>query len=464
MSLPDLTKLANFEDTDSEEIKLRGRNVHKLKYVPKKRKTRIASTDHLLQIIETSPDATASIVNEHLHTMTDRNIGVRIASAEAASKSGGKQNTVSSDKINNMSHSEDEMQGLRDQVAKLHNALHEAEDKNDALKRKHAAAIASNSKKISDSIVAPKPFLGKPEEQDPVDWIVWFEKYCAYKQLDEKDKRELFVMMLQGSAGDWLSSTAHGYETPPAFEKLKDDFLDCYAKPKELNWQTAASLFHEIQGPSERTLDYLARMRKLARRLEFPDEILHMAVVQGLRPALKRQVIQNGLVDLETTIRNAKLAESVESTSADNMSSALVELMKATLENSKQQTSEIKSLSGKVAAMTTNASVTHEKTGQKYNDRTQQHGQQQNYGQRFLKATPRNRQRINYNRMAAEEGAARAQHGQNTNAIACQYCGRHHAAGIANCPAAGQQCYNCLKLNHLSRVCRSARRTQQQQH
>jgi hypothetical protein len=196
--------------------------------------------------------------------------------------------------------------------------------------------------------------------------------------LDENDKRELFVIMLQGSAGDWFNSTSHGYATPPTFEKLKYDFLDCYAKPKEMNWQTAASLFHEIQEPSGRTLDYLARMRKLGRRLDFPAEILHMAVVQGLRHALKRQVIQNGLVDLETTIRNAKLTESVESTPSYKMSYALVELMKATLENSKQQTNEIKSLSGKVAAMTTNASVTHQQTGQNYTDRAQQHGHQQN--------------------------------------------------------------------------------------
>jgi hypothetical protein len=206
--------------------------------------------------------------------MTNRNIGVHVASGEVAGKSREKQNTVSGYTMYDMSHSEDEIQDHRDQGAKLHSALHEAEDNNEALKRKHAAAIASNSKKISDSIVAPKYFLGKPEEQNPVDWIVCFEKYCEYKQLDENDKRELFVMMLQGSAGDWLSSTSHGYATPRTFEKLKDDFLDCYAKPKEWNWQTAASLFHGIQGPSERTLDHLARMRKLARRLDFQDKNL----------------------------------------------------------------------------------------------------------------------------------------------------------------------------------------------
>jgi hypothetical protein len=175
MSLLDLTKLANFEDTDSKGIKLRGRNVRKLNYVPRKRKTRIASTDYLLQNIETSPDARASIVNVHSRSMTDRSIGVLVASGEAASKSGDRQNTVSSDRMYDMSHSEDEIQDLRDQVTKLHSALHEAEDKNEALKRKHAAAIASSSKKISDSIVAPKPFLEKLEEQDPVDWIVWFQ-------------------------------------------------------------------------------------------------------------------------------------------------------------------------------------------------------------------------------------------------------------------------------------------------
>jgi hypothetical protein len=37
----------------------------------------------------------------------------------------------------------------------------------------------------------------------------------------------------------------------------------------------------------------------------------------------------------------------------------------------------------------------------------------------------------------------------------CNYCGKSHKPGPANCPAKGKKCNKCLKFNHFSTVCKS---------
>jgi hypothetical protein len=58
------------------------------------------------------------------------------------------------------------------------------------------------TKKIPDSVVAPKPFLGKTKEQDPNDLLLWFDKDCHYKKMSDDEKKDLFLMMLQGPEAD----------------------------------------------------------------------------------------------------------------------------------------------------------------------------------------------------------------------------------------------------------------------
>jgi hypothetical protein len=97
---------------------------------------------------------------------------------------------------------------------------------------------------------------------------------------EDEDKGNLFVMMLQ-------SNTVR----TPSFRTLKSSFSENYFKANELRWKDARAMWHEVQGVTERVADYVARMKKLVRNLDFSDDIFHKAIVQGLRPALKNQVI-----------------------------------------------------------------------------------------------------------------------------------------------------------------------------
>ena len=60
---------------------------------------------------------------------------------------------------------------------------------------------------------------------------------------------------------------------------------------------------------NERVDDYVICMRKLARRLKFPDDVLHIAIVNGSRAPIKTHVVQQGVTYLDDARRNARIAE-----------------------------------------------------------------------------------------------------------------------------------------------------------
>jgi hypothetical protein len=122
-----------------------------------------------------------------------------------------------------------------------------------------------------------------------------------------------------------------------------------------------------------------------------------MAIVQGLRPALKNQVIQKGMMSLEESIHAAKLVESVEVTGNDSITASLLDMMKATVQASEKQAAELQSLTTKVATLSASTPP------QRQNYDRQNNSQSRNTrpaGGRVLKPTPQNQQRINYARQA----------------------------------------------------------------
>jgi hypothetical protein len=75
---------------------------------------------------------------------------------------------------------DDNADALAQEIGRLQNELRKTQDTNgEMMERNKQLAM---SKKIPDSVVAPKPFMGKISEQDPVGWLAWFEKYCEYKK------------------------------------------------------------------------------------------------------------------------------------------------------------------------------------------------------------------------------------------------------------------------------------------
>ena len=297
------------------------------------------------------------------------------------------------------------------------------------------------------------PFNGKREEQDPEDWLEYFERYCNYKNLSENQRGELFVMMMRGGASDWLHAfAAQSDGSSGNWKKLKEAFQENYFRSPELRWKDAGAMWQEAQKPNERVEDYVARMRKIASRLQFDEPVLHMAIINGLKPAVRMHVAQQGLRDLEQTIRAAKIAEAAGTTASDSISVALMEMMKASMKASEKQASQMQQLADTVASLNKRDSpaVQSDPPRNSWKQQTIQ------LGNRQVKPSPQNIQRANYVRQTANR-QPQGQRDVQTDRSACGNCGLQHRQG--NCSARGVPCRHCNKIGHFARVCRSANAT-----
>ena len=313
---------------------------------------------------------------------------------------------------------------------------------------------ASGTKAISDTAVAPKPFTGR-SSQDPEVWLEYFERYCDFRQLADEDRLKLLGILLHEGAADWFSTLPRARKA--TYNELLAAFKGNYYKSPELKWKEAGALWSQAQAPEERVEDFVTRLRKAAKRLEMPQEVLHYAVINGLRGPLRLHVVQQGVKTMDDTIRAAKIAEAAASTTTDAVTAMMLDAMKANARASEKQAAELKQLTARVATLTAAQTVAAADAGA--GDRPA------NEPRRQLLPTPQNRQRQEY----AQRAAARTEPGprsfeprrpdarqqQQPQAPGCTRCGLTHRAGA--CRAEGQECRLCGRIGHFARVCRSAR-------
>jgi hypothetical protein len=75
---------------------------------------------------------------------------------------------------------------------------------------------------------------------------------------------------------------------------LTDSFKEHYFKPKEFCWRDASQIWWEKQLPQEKVLDYIVRVKKLAREQNLQPEVLKIIILQGFRPGIQAAVIKKG--------------------------------------------------------------------------------------------------------------------------------------------------------------------------
>jgi hypothetical protein len=112
-----------------------------------------------------------------------------------------------------------------------------------------------------------------------------------------------------------------------------------------------------------------------------------MALVQGLRPVLKNQVIQKGRTSLEGSVHAAKLAESVEVTGNDSITASLLDMLKTSVQASKKQAAELQSLTMKVATLSASSPPQRQNYDRQNNLQSRD---TRPAGRRVLKPTPQN--------------------------------------------------------------------------
>jgi hypothetical protein len=135
---------------------------------------------------------------------------------------------------------------------------------------------STGSRSISDAVVAPKPFTAKAG-QDAEAWLEYFERYANFRKLSTPEKLELLGMLMHEGAAHWLTTLPNADRQD--YERMVNAFKANYFKSVELKWKEAGTLWSQAQGPDERVEDYVTILRKAAKRLEFPPEVLLYAVI-----------------------------------------------------------------------------------------------------------------------------------------------------------------------------------------
>jgi hypothetical protein len=147
----------------------------------------------------------------------------------------------------------------------------------------------TGARSISDTVVTLEPPTGQ-STQDPEVWLDYFERYANFRKLSTAEGLELFVMMMQGDAADWLTTFLETGRRDYAC--LVKAFKNNYLKSEELKWKDAGAQWSQRKGPDERVEDYVTRVRKAAKRLQFLPEVLLYTVINGLRGPIKQHVVQ----------------------------------------------------------------------------------------------------------------------------------------------------------------------------
>ena len=202
-------------------------------------------------------------------------------------------------------------------------------------------------------------------------------------------------MLMRGSANDWLQSHIALSGGSGSIDMITRAFRDNYFRSPELRCTDAGAMWQEIQKADKRVEEYVSRMRKIATRLKFDEQVLHLVIINGLRPAVRTHAVQQGVWGLEEIIRAAKIAEAAATGSIDPTAAALVETMKASMRTIEQQAAQIQQLTSKVSTWTNleaQSPPPRDTAGRSSGWSTRR----LQVGGRAVKPTPQNLQRANY--------------------------------------------------------------------
>ena len=252
----------------------------------------------------------------------------------------------------------------------------------------------------------------------------------------------------------------------------------------------------DVQRPNESADAYITDIVSLAKKVPVTDEtIIRFALIKGFRPTIKQFVLQSQAQTLEDTKRSARIAEAAASQGVQESSdiSVLSKDIKDLMTVVRELQSNRASTPERVAAVRPSFPPPVRSAGRHVSWQQDMPPSRRMTSPRFpVQNTPLN---WNWPQTAASttqsSGIQRrpssgmyrprcqqpstnmttpnynspswnGQFSGKPNFSMCFNCGRRHRPGLNFCYANGLQCYNCARMNHVARMCRSAQSVNRQ--
>jgi hypothetical protein len=321
-----------------------------------------------------------------------------------------------------------------------------------ALSARHSTMSTTDRPRLPETSLAPKTFGGSTQEIDNAErWLRYLNQYVQYRHLRDDEALTLFKLLLTDQAQDWLYALPE--EQADSFHRLQEAFMSRYTPNPLQRYQKASHMWSRMQQDNESVDSYFTSIISAANQIKLRDEQqLCFCLIRGLKPHLRLHVLQNNHDSVEDIRHSAKVAEIA--------SAGVVDEGKAIAELSKTVTLLVDKLTAKETTTPPPtapvvAAVTSDRGG---NDRQQD---RQHYTSTYNRRGQNNRQpaqqRQQQQRQFGYQGQDRRMPGQGP--APCGNCLNFHEAN--RCPAFAQTCYNCNRLNHFARACRSRPQRQQ---
>jgi hypothetical protein len=314
-------------------------------------------------------------------------------------------------------------------------------------------------------LIAPDLFWGRVEEQAQ-EWLQSVRHWLAFKQFNKRQSANAIPVLLRGSALVWYGNLPD--EVKQDFDKLTEAFISRYHIIGITGWKDTAELWANPQNPHQSVDDYLNNMERKAAKTNMPEEQKRHAIIYGLRPAIRQQVLQHEITNVQQIRHWATIAEASENSHApqDDLKQMIKELKD-------QQEALVK-----VAALSTEK--TQEARPQNYT-----HYPQPDYTYNIPQQAPQRQQPTaprqtyypppqpqqpwrSYGTRAFQPNATTYPQPQNMQNFGSrgprpqfqnmsQQCGRclRGPHSLAQCPAREIFCYQCRGQGHIARACRN---------
>jgi len=133
---------------------------------------------------------------------------------------------------------------------------------------------------------------------------------CTYTNFTDVQARNLFRVMLTGSAADWFVTVIFD-EDCTTLDDFKEAFLlrYRYRSPEVVKYKSACDIFSRKQEDGASVDSFIDKMQKNAQIVGMSGDTLQLAILNGLLLHLHNFVLQKEPKILQDLISAARLAE-----------------------------------------------------------------------------------------------------------------------------------------------------------
>jgi hypothetical protein len=198
----------------------------------------------------------------------------------------------------------------------------------------------------SDLTFIPGAYTGRGQQDESVNWFVYFEKYCDFKGFTDAQKLSFAKLLMRDAAQDHLSGLDAGdYDT---YAKWREIFKQRWISSEILKWRVTNEIFSTRQG-TEPVDEFVTKIRKKAKTIPLTDDVVRYALMKNFRPAIRNKVIGAKTLDeLQELARAAEIVEEDQPVGLDKLN----EEMRA---HHKKLEDDIKKLTEKMASTSVSA-------------------------------------------------------------------------------------------------------------